>query len=48
MPKSKRKICPQCGRPIAGYPAISRKDNKTEICSHCGYREALEAVIRSR
>jgi len=25
-----------------GYPAISRKDNKTEICSDCGTAEALE------
>ena len=42
------KDCPNCGQPIpnreyAGqYPgAISRVDNKTEICSDCGVSEAL-------
>lgn len=34
-------ICPNCGFPIYGHPAISRKDNKTEICSHCGTAEAI-------
>lgn len=33
--------CPNCGYPIYGYPAISRKDNKTEICSNCGISEAM-------
>ena len=28
---------------MVGYPAISRKDNKTEICSTCGLLEALDA-----
>lgn len=36
------KICPRCGKEYEGYPAISRKDNKTEICSYCGVQEALE------
>lgn len=36
-----RRICPVCGKPLKGYPALSRKDNKTEICSDCGTREAL-------
>ena len=36
------KVCPKCLRGIDGYPAISRKDNKTEICSKCGELEALE------
>ena len=35
------KICANCGKAIVGYPAISRKDNKTEICSNCGSIEAL-------
>ena len=43
-----RKKCPRCGRYMVGYPAISRKDNKTEICSTCGLREALEAIIHSK
>lgn len=41
----KNKICPICKKPINGYPAISRKDNKTEICSDCGQREAMEAFM---
>ena len=36
-----RRICPACGMPLDRHPAISRKDNKTEICSDCGTREAL-------
>lgn len=35
-------ICPKCGRQYEGYPATSRIDNKTKICSDCGLREALE------
>lgn len=41
--------CPKCYGHIpneqtpGAYPgAISRRDNKTEICSDCGTREALE------
>lgn len=37
------KICPLCGTEYEDYPAISRKDNKTEICPECGIKEALEA-----
>ena len=36
------KQCPRCGKYYSDYPAISRKDNKTEICSNCGTLEALE------
>ena len=43
-----RRICPKCGGPMGGYPAISRKDNQTEICSTCGLKEALEAYNRNR
>lgn len=35
------KICPICNEPYEGYLALSRKDNRTEICSLCGVREAL-------
>lgn len=35
--------CPRCSKYFAELPAISRKDNKTEICSNCGTEEALEA-----
>ncbi len=33
--------CPNCGYPIYGFPALSRKDDKTEICSNCGIAEAM-------
>jgi transcription elongation factor Elf1 len=39
---TKKFICPRCKMTFNGYPAISRKDNKTEICSDCGTAEALE------
>ena len=35
------KVCPRCKKEYTGYPAISRVDNKTEICSECGVAEAL-------
>lgn len=41
------KLCPICGFEIDKYPAISRKDNKTKICSNCGVLEALEAFNTS-
>lgn len=41
--------CPRCGGGVpndltpGAYPgAISRLDNKTEICSECGMMEAIE------
>ena len=42
---NKPKICPVCGKKYSGYPAISRTDNKTLICSECGTKEALTAFI---
>ena len=36
--------CPKCGIEYQGYPALSRKDNKTPICPDCGTREALETI----
>ena len=45
-------ICPQCDgfipnneTPGAYMGAISRKDNKTEICSACGVTEALADFV---
>ena len=35
--------CPKCNKSIYGHTAISRVDNKTEICSDCGYSEAMDA-----
>ena len=34
--------CPKCGKETDEYPALSRQDNKTHICSKCGEMEALE------
>lgn len=38
-------ICPRCKNTILSYPAISRRDNKTFICSECGVLEAMEDYI---
>ena len=38
------RICPICGRPYSGVPALSRTDNKTKICPGCGTRQALESI----
>ena len=40
-----KRICPICKKVYEGYPAISRKDNQTEICPACGTREALTAWV---
>ena len=35
--------CPKCGKEMKRpFVALSRKDNKTEICPDCGTREALQ------
>ncbi len=34
-------ICPICKKEFNNHPAISRKDNKTEICSECGIVEEI-------
>ena len=44
--KTENKICPKCNNYILGYPALSREDNKTEICSKCGTLEGLEKFIQ--
>ena len=36
-------VCPKCGQPYKGRPALSRYDGKTLICPDCGVREALES-----
>ena len=33
--------CPRCKFEVTDYPAISRRDNKTKICSNCGTEEAM-------
>lgn len=37
--------CPRCGRLYSGYPALSRRDDKTEICPDCGTEEAFEDYL---
>ncbi len=37
----KYRICKRCGRKYYEPPAISRKDNKTKICSKCGNEEEM-------
>jgi len=44
----KVKLCPSCARVFpAEYPgALSRRDNKTEICSQCGKEEGATALMK--
>lgn len=37
-------VCPKCGKPYTGAPALSRADNETLICPDCGTRQALESI----
>ena len=39
-------VCPICGEDYDGYPAISRKDNKSKICPNCGIGEAFMDFIK--
>ena len=36
------KKCPRCKKDYSGFPAMSRVDNKTSICSPCGTEEGLD------
>lgn len=38
-------ICPICKKEFHNPPALSRKDNKTKICSECGLKEALDIAF---
>lgn len=38
----KQRKCPICKKSYKNHPALSRKDNKTEICPECGQREAFD------
>ena len=42
-------ICPRCKESYFKniFFAISRKDNKTEICPDCGVKEAIEAFTNT-
>lgn len=41
------RICPSCGDEYDEFPALSRKDNLTEICHRCGVLEAVDAFLES-
>ena len=41
-------VCPKCHEAYTGRPALSREDNKTEICPACGTREAMEAFMKEK
>ena len=45
---NKENKCPRCDKEMKEYPALSRRDNKTDICSDCGQVEALEDYYRER
>lgn len=47
IPKMPRK-CPKCKNIYTDYPALSRRDNKTNICPDCGTAEAMEDWARYR
>jgi len=40
-------VCPRCGDYREDYPALSRTDNTTDVCSECGVMEALESFSSS-
>ena len=39
--KTPKQLCGRCGDPLSGVPAISRRDDRTHICQHCGMAEAM-------
>lgn len=41
------KKCPKCGNTYNERPALSRRDNKTEICPDCGMQEAIEDFMNA-
>lgn len=44
MKEIEYKKCPRCHHYYIGHHALSRKDNKTEICPTCFVEESLEAL----
>lgn len=48
MEKVENLLCPLCQKSIIGYPAISRRDNKTKICSNCAVIEALDIFLQEQ
>jgi transcription elongation factor Elf1 len=48
MKKETYGTCPRCEREMKTFPALSRRDNKTDICSDCGQAEAMEDYYKER
>lgn len=44
--KQAGRVCPICGRRYTERPALSRRDNATDICPECGIMEALASIPR--
>ncbi len=42
------RVCPVCGRRYKEPPALSRRDNATDICPDCGMMEALASIPQRR
>ena len=42
------KVCPKCKQKYTQHSAISRIDNKTNICPTCGIKEALIQFIKQQ
>ena len=40
--------CPKCGKDYEGIPALSRDNDKIEICPRFGFIEAVEAAGYSK
>ena len=45
MSKNEWGDCPICKKEITTWPALSRRDNKTDICSKCGLLEGLDDFL---
>lgn len=48
MKETTARTCPLCGRTYTEPPALSRRDNATDICPDCGMMEALASMPRRR
>ena len=43
--KEEKGSCPRCSKEFSGYPALSRIDNSTDVCSECGNKESMMDFI---
>ena len=40
--------CPRCIYPMSRHPALSRTDDKTDVCGNCGLEEAIEVFTKGQ